>query len=132
MSSEGGTTEQISSTKSAVLLPDTDRLQQVDDCVKAFLKTSHNLSLVRYFTKPQIWYRIQILSIVLKYSAVIGGVIAAVVIVLTAVVVVYVVCARRRILRYYINVYVLNVNSIYLHLVVSIIIVLYVQSDFEL
>jgi hypothetical protein len=51
---------------------------------------------------------------------------------LTAVIVVYVVCARRRILRYYINVYVLNMNSIYLHLVVSIIIVLYVQSNFEL
>ena len=55
-------------------------------------------------------------------SAVIGGVIAAVVIVLTAVVVIYVVWARRGRLRYYINVY----------LVVSIIIVLYVQSNFEL
>jgi hypothetical protein len=44
------------------------------------------------------------------------------VIVLTAVVVIYVVWARRGRLRYYINVY----------LVVSIIIVLYVQSNFEL
>lgn len=51
-------------------------------------------------------------------SAVIGGVSAAVVIVLTAVVVIYVVWARRRNrFRYYINVYVINVLSVYLHLV---------------
>jgi hypothetical protein len=96
-----------------LLLPNTDRLKQVDDCVSANIKTSQNLSFVRYLTKPQISSEggttEQSSS---TKSAVIGGVIAAVVIVLTAVVVVYVVCARRRRLRYYINVYVLNVNSV--------------------